>query len=137
MKKIKIISAILAVAITFVGFGFGVDQAQASAADPKKTFIIGAIYDMPFGLSPDIAISDPIGRDKAIGETAKALASGRNIVIAGGQAGAVSNEMFESIVQEAEKITPNHVGSIIRIGGQDMEGTQRSMMYFLSSARYF
>jgi len=132
----KIITLVLAVVFTIGGLGFGSDQAQA-AMGGTQPFIIGAICDMPFGSGPDIAISDPIEREKAIGETAKALASGRDIIIAGGPAGAVSNEMFESIVQEAEKITPNHVGSIIRIGGQDMEGTQRSMMYYLSSAHYF
>lgn len=110
---------------------------QAATDNTQKTFVIGALYDVPIAYVPDAAISDPISRDKAIGETAKALASGKNIVVAGGPAGAVSDEMYKAIIEEAGKVNPNHGGSIIRIGGQDATETQSLMMWFLTSSRYF
>jgi len=133
----KIMSVILAVVFTVVGFGFGVDQAQAATVAIQKPFVIGALYDVPFGFVPDAVISSPVERDKAIDGAGKALASGKNIVVAGGPAGPISGEMFEAIISEAGKITPNHTGSIIRIGGQDSGETQQLMMWFMTRARYF
>lgn len=133
----KMFTLVLVIVLT-VGFGFGADKVQAATNDTQKPFVIGAPYDVPFGFVLDIDTSNPtIGRDNEIKEAAEALGAGKNIIVAGGPAGTVSDEMFKSIIEEAGKINPNHSGSIVRIGGQDAAGTQALMMYFLMNVRYF
>ena len=117
----------------------------------KKPVIVGAAWDLPpvYSESRDgwgVNYIDVTGNyntwdmphfDLWIDLAANVLASGENLLVAGGPCGPVSNSMYQTIINQAAKINPKHTGSIIRIGGVDRAETQRLVDDFLLSARYY